>query len=130
MLRRIIGEDIELRLELDPGLGQVMADSGQLEQVVTNLAVNARDAMPQGGMLMLRTANVAAEEVAATDPDAPPLLGPLVAVSVTDTGTGMDERTQARLFEPFFTTKELGGAPGSGWLPCTASSGRAAATSG
>ncbi len=114
MLRRIIGEDIELRLQLDPGLGQVMADSGQLEQVITNLAVNARDAMPRGGTLLLRTANVAAEEVAATDPDAPLLLGPLIAVSVTDNGTGMDERTQARLFEPFFTTKELGRGTGLG----------------
>jgi PAS domain S-box-containing protein len=114
MLRRIIGEDIELRLELDHGLGQVLADAGQLEQVITNLAVNARDAMPRGGRLTIRTANVAAEDVAASDPEAPPLLGPLVAVSVADTGTGMDERTQARLFEPFFTTKELGRGTGLG----------------
>jgi PAS domain S-box-containing protein len=114
MLRRIIGEDIELRLELDRSLGKVLADAGQMEQVITNLAVNARDAMPQGGTLTIRTANVAAEDVAANDPEAPPLLGPLVAVSVTDTGTGMDERTQARLFEPFFTTKELGRGTGLG----------------
>jgi PAS domain S-box-containing protein len=114
MLRRIIGEDIELELDLDRNLGQVQADAGQLEQVITNLAVNARDAMPQGGTLTLRTANVAAEEVAAGNPEAPPLLGPLVAVSVADTGTGMDERTQARLFEPFFTTKELGRGTGLG----------------
>nr|MBA3553467.1 PAS domain S-box protein [Gemmatimonadales bacterium] len=114
MLRRIIGEDIELRLDLDADLGQVLADAGQLEQVITNLAVNARDAMPQGGTLTLRTANVAAEDVPAGDPEAPPLLGPLVVVSVADTGTGMDERTQARLFEPFFTTKELGRGTGLG----------------
>jgi len=114
MLRRIIGEDIELRLDLEADLGQVLADAGQLEQVITNLAVNARDAMPQGGTLTLRTANVAAEDVPAGDPEAPPLLGPLVVVSVADTGTGMDERTQARLFEPFFTTKELGRGTGLG----------------
>ena len=114
MLRRIIGENIELRLELDPALGAVLADAGQLEQVVTNLSVNARDAMPVGGVLTLRTSNVQAEEVPAGDPESPPLLGELVAFSVADTGTGMDERTRARLFEPFFTTKELGRGTGLG----------------
>ena len=114
MLRRIIGEDIELRLDLDAGLGRVLADAGQLEQVITNLSVNARDAMPQGGALTLRTRNVSADEIPAGDREAPPLLGELVALSVADTGTGMDERTQARLFEPFFTTKELGRGTGLG----------------
>ena len=114
MLRRIIGEDIELRLDLEPALGRVLADAGQLEQVITNLAVNARDAMPHGGMLTLRTRNLSAEDVPAGDPEAPPLLGELVALSVADNGTGMDERTQARLFEPFFTTKELGRGTGLG----------------
>ncbi|HEU5042170.1 MAG TPA: ATP-binding protein, partial [Gemmatimonadales bacterium] len=114
MLRRIIGEDVELRVDLDPALGRVLADAGQLEQVITNLAVNARDAMPHGGMLTLRTRNLSADEVPAGDPEAPPLLGELVALSVADNGTGMDERTQARLFEPFFTTKELGRGTGLG----------------
>ncbi|HYC34053.1 MAG TPA: ATP-binding protein, partial [Gemmatimonadales bacterium] len=114
MLRRIIGEDVELQVDLEPQLGRVLADAGQLEQVITNLAVNARDAMPQGGRLTLRTRNLSAEDVPQGDPEAPPLLGDLVALSVADTGTGMDERTQARLFEPFFTTKELGRGTGLG----------------
>ncbi|HEX6106012.1 MAG TPA: PAS domain S-box protein [Gemmatimonadales bacterium] len=114
MLRRIIDENIELRLDLDPALGPVLADAGQLEQVITNLSVNARDAMPQGGTLTLRTRNVSASEVPPGDPEAPPLLGDLIALTVADTGIGMDERTQARLFEPFFTTKELGRGTGLG----------------
>jgi two-component system, cell cycle sensor histidine kinase and response regulator CckA len=114
MLRRVIGEHVELRLQLEPGLGRVLADPGQLEQVITNLAVNARDAMPSGGTLVIRTANVDAADVPPADPETSPLLGPLVALSVSDDGVGMDERTQARLFEPFFTTKELGRGTGLG----------------
>jgi PAS domain S-box-containing protein len=114
MLRRIIGEDVELQVDLEPTLGRVLADAGQLEQVITNLAVNARDAMPKGGRLTLRTRNLSAQDVPPGDPEAPPLLGDLVALAVADNGTGMDERTQARLFEPFFTTKELGRGTGLG----------------
>jgi PAS domain S-box-containing protein len=114
MLRRIIGEHVELRLQLEPGLGRVLADPGQLEQVITNLAVNARDAMPSGGTLTIRTANVSQTEVLRSSPESSPLLGPLVELSVSDDGVGMDERTQARLFEPFFTTKELGRGTGLG----------------
>ncbi len=114
MLRRIIGEHVELALELEPALGRVLADPGQLEQVITNLAVNARDAMPAGGKLTIRTANVDATDIPLTDPESSPLLGPLVELTVVDNGVGMDERTQARLFEPFFTTKELGRGTGLG----------------
>ncbi|HEX2219815.1 MAG TPA: PAS domain S-box protein [Gemmatimonadales bacterium] len=114
MLRRIIGEHVELRLQLQPGLGRVLADPGQLEQVITNLAVNARDAMPSGGMLTIRTADVEAADVPSRGPEPTPILGPLVELSVSDDGVGMDERTQARLFEPFFTTKELGRGTGLG----------------
>jgi PAS domain S-box-containing protein len=114
MLRRVIGEHVDLQLQLDPGLGRVLADPGQLEQVITNLAVNARDAMPAGGTLTIRTANLDADDVPPPSPDSSPLLGPLVALSVSDDGVGMDERTQARLFEPFFTTKELGRGTGLG----------------
>jgi PAS domain S-box-containing protein len=114
MLRRIIGEHVSLRLELEPDLGKVLADPGQLEQVITNLAVNARDAMPSGGTLAIRTANMDADEVPGQNPESMPLLGPLVEVSVRDDGVGMDERTLARLFEPFFTTKELGRGTGLG----------------
>jgi two-component system, cell cycle sensor histidine kinase and response regulator CckA len=114
MLRRIIGEHVELRLQLEPGLGRVLADPGQLEQVITNLAVNGRDAMPSGGTLTIRTASVDAADVPPSSPESSPLLGPLVELSVCDNGVGMDERTQARLFEPFFTTKELGRGTGLG----------------
>jgi PAS domain S-box-containing protein len=114
MLRRIIGEHVELRLQLEPGLGRVLADPGQLEQVITNLAVNARDAMPSGGTLTIRTANVSQAGVLPSSPESSPLLGPLVELSVSDDGVGMDERTQARLFEPVITTKELGRGTGLG----------------
>jgi two-component system, cell cycle sensor histidine kinase and response regulator CckA len=114
MLRRVIGEQVKLSLQLEPGLGRVLADPGQLEQVITNLAVNARDAMPSGGRLTIRTANVDPAEVPLPSPESSPLIGPLVALSVSDDGVGMDERTQARLFEPFFTTKELGRGTGLG----------------
>ena len=113
MLRRVIGEQVELRLELQPELGRVLADPGQLEQVITNLAVNARDAMPSGGTLSIRTAAVDAADVPGPSPESMPV-GPLVELTVRDDGVGMDERTLARLFEPFFTTKELGRGTGLG----------------
>ena len=114
MLQRIIGEHVALRLELQPELGRVLADPGQLEQVITNLAVNARDAMPSGGTLTIRTAGVDAADVPVESPESMTLVGPLVELSVQDDGVGMDERTLARLFEPFFTTKELGRGTGLG----------------
>jgi CheY-like chemotaxis protein len=114
MLRRLIGEHVELRLELQPDLGRVLADPGQMEQVITNLAVNARDAMPTGGILTVRTANVDARDVPSQGPESLPLVGALVELSVRDDGIGMDERTLGRLFEPFFTTKELGRGTGLG----------------
>ena len=114
MLRRLIGEHVHLRLELQPDLGKVLADPGQLEQVITNLAVNGRDAMPSGGTLTIHTANVDAADVPGQSPESTPLMGPLVEVSVRDDGVGMDERTLARLFEPFFTTKEIGRGTGLG----------------
>jgi PAS domain S-box-containing protein len=108
MLRRLIGEDIDLLLTLGPGAGRVNADPGQLEQVLLNLVVNARDAMPRGGTLGIETGH---EDVAAAPehPDALPP-GPYAVLRVMDTGVGMDAATQARIFEPFFTTK----APGKG----------------
>jgi two-component system cell cycle sensor histidine kinase/response regulator CckA len=96
MLRRLIGEDIELAARLDPGIGAVRADPTQLEQVIINLAVNARDAMPQGGSLTIETSNVELEHAA------------FVELTLTDTGLGMTEEQRQRLFDPFFTTKEGG----------------------
>ena len=102
LLARTLGEDVVLTTMLETDLRPTLADPTQVEQVVLNLAVNARDAMPQGGRLLLRTANV--------DLDA----GPHVALVVADSGTGMDEETAARIFEPFFTTKEVGAGTGLG----------------
>ncbi|HET9039583.1 MAG TPA: ATP-binding protein, partial [Gemmatimonadales bacterium] len=114
MFRRVVGERIELRLHLDPSLGDVIADPGQLEQVIANLGVNARDAMPGGGTLTLTTANVSGAGLATAASEGLPLGGPLVALSVSDTGIGMDDSVLAHLFEPFFTTKELGRGTGLG----------------
>src|ERR1700733_1264640 len=113
LLQRLIGENIELRVVLNPAIGRVKADFGQLEQVIMNLAVNSRDAMPGGGILTIETSNVELDERYAVQ-HACTQSGPQVMLAVTDTGCGMDESTKAQIFEPFFTTKESGKGTGLG----------------
>jgi two-component system cell cycle sensor histidine kinase/response regulator CckA len=114
MARRLIGTDVQLKLRLAQSVADVLADPAQIEQVLLNLIVNARDAMPNGGMITVQTANVQ------LNGDAPEIVqagiapGPFVLLAVTDTGIGMDQATQARIFEPFFTTKETGRGTGLG----------------
>jgi PAS domain S-box-containing protein len=113
MLRGVLGEDIELLVKLQPELGFVRADQSQIEQVLLNLVVNARDAMPTGGRLVIQTASVDVDE-AFEDQHLGLKPGPYVLISVSDTGSGMDRETLEHIFEPFFTTKERGKGTGLG----------------
>lgn len=113
MLARLLGEDIDVRTSLAPGAELVRADPSQLEQVLLNLVVNARDAMPDGGKLTIETASVVLDDhYVRTHPDAHP--GPHVLLAVSDTGCGIAEDVRRHLFEPFFTTKQMGQGTGLG----------------
>src|SRR5829696_8534286 len=114
MARRLIGTDVQLRLELGELLPNILADPAQVEQVMLNLIVNARDAMPSGGTIVVQTstARLAADAPQVVQAGIAP--GAFVMVAVSDDGIGMDQATQARIFEPFFTTKETGRGTGLG----------------
>jgi signal transduction histidine kinase/CheY-like chemotaxis protein len=114
MLARLIGEDIEMIAFPDPKLGRVKADPGQIEQVIMNLAINARDAMPQGGKLIIQTSNVTLEDSYTSKRSLNLKPGPYVMLAVTDTGYGIDKKILPHIFEPFFTTKEQGKGTGLG----------------
>lgn len=113
MLHRLIGEDVRLVTALDPGVGRIRADAGQIEQIILNLAVNARDSMPRGGQLTIETSNIVLDEGYAGQYVAV-RAGTYVMLAMTDTGTGMTAETKAHMFEPFFTTKGLGKGTGLG----------------
>ncbi|MBZ5555412.1 MAG: PAS domain S-box protein [Acidobacteriia bacterium] len=113
MLRRLIGEDIELVTLLDPALGYVKADADQMGQIIMNLAVNSRDAMPHGGKLTIQTSNINPED-ASSKTHSGIESGPCVMLTISDTGCGMDREVLSHVFEPFFTTKELGKGTGLG----------------
>ena len=113
LLRRLVGENIQFSMSLEPSLGQVKADPGQIERVLMNLAVNARDAMPQGGRLTIEARNVELDD-SYHDAHQQVIPGRYVMISVEDSGCGMNRETQARIFDPFFTTKELGKGTGLG----------------
>jgi two-component system, cell cycle sensor histidine kinase and response regulator CckA len=113
MLPRLLGEDIEVSMSLEPELGNVKADQSQIEQVIMNLAVNARDAMPSGGKLQIKTANVELDQAYTRDHPGSKA-GSYVMLAITDTGTGMNPETIAHIFEPFFTTKGVGEGTGLG----------------
>jgi two-component system cell cycle sensor histidine kinase/response regulator CckA len=113
MLSRLVGSQIEVVTDLDPHVGEVRADAQQLQQVIVNLVVNARDAMPLGGRLVIRTRNAEVSE-AEIPPHLPPRSGRYVMVTVNDAGTGMSDEVKSRIFEPFFTTKEAGHGTGLG----------------
>ena len=113
MLQRLIGEDIDFSIDLAADLGSVLADPGQIEQVIMNLAANARDAMPRGGKLIIATRNVELNDRSKLR-DLMPAGGRFVVLEVADNGIGMDAETQSHIFEPFFTTKPVGEGTGLG----------------
>jgi PAS domain S-box-containing protein len=112
MLRRLIGEDVDFSTNLDPNTGPIKADAAQVEQIILNLAVNSRDAMPDGGWLTIETGNLDLKEPSDLYPKLKP--GQFVILAVSDSGQGMDKNTQSKIFEPFFTTKEIGKGTGLG----------------